>query len=311
MKTDEPIVLPEHLLPDAGYEQNLTPALCFPDPEFPLHVYELNQYFVYGPHCHHGFQEIVLITGGHAIHTVGGFRHPIGVGDLLAIPEKVMHEYSAIADLRYFNILYDPVKLELPLRDFTDVPGASELLPRPGVIGPRHGFRRLKSEIFEQALAMARELHFLLAQKIPGMKFAARGRLILLLDFLARCFAEPDRAGAVRETHRLSRLVNQLEQNPSRNWTIAEMCRITSLSRAVLFLEFRKLFQTTPMDYLLSIRMRQASMMLMQSSMTIGEVALACGFSDSSHFILRFRQRTGVTPRAFRQRAGAAGADGR
>ena len=302
MKTDEQPVPRGRPKFGSWLWQNLTPDRVFPDPEFPLYVYELNQYFFYGPHCHHDFQEIVLITGGRATHTVGGFSHPVGVGDLLAIPEKVMHEYSAIADLRYFNILYDPVKLELPLRDFADVPGASEILPRPGVVGPHHGFCHPKTETFEQAIIMARELHVLLAQRTPGMKFVARARLMLLLDIIARGFADSGRPGSPKKTHRLSRLIELLEKNPTRPWNIVEMCRITSLSRAVLFQEFRKVFQTTPMDYLLSIRLRQACLMLTQSSKSIGEVALACGFSDSSHFILRFRQHTGVTPLEFRRR---------
>ena len=284
--------------------QNITPDRVFPDPEFPLNVYELNQYFVYGPHCHHDFQEIVLITGGRAIHTVGGFSHPIGVGDLLAIPEKVMHEYSAIADLRYFNILYDPVKLKLPLRDFADVPGAAELLPQSEVLGPRHGFCHLSNELFAQALVMARDLHFLLAQKNPGMKFSACARLMLLLDLLARAFVESDPHGFTEKTNRLSHLADLLEQNPARKWTIADMCRITSLSRAVLFQEFQKIFQTAPMDYLLAIRMRQACTLLRDTDLAVGEIAVRCGFCDHSYFSLRFRRKMRISPLDFRRSGG-------
>jgi AraC-like DNA-binding protein len=42
--------------------------------------------------------------------------------------------------------------------------------------------------------------------------------------------------------------------------------------------------------------------LLVNTSQNITTIALACGFSDASHFILWFRKQYGETPYSFRKR---------
>lgn len=286
-------------LPQENRLKVLPPEIAFPNMDFPLTVREVHQYFVYGSHSHSGFLELVLVTGGMATHYFGKTRHPISVGDLLVIPEGVKHGYDTIADLRYYNILFNPQKLGLPINELALVPGAEELLNLKNVPNPG-GYCHLSTENFEKARLMALELHNIQARQIHGMRFAAIGQLMVLLDFLCRCFAESIQYEPPEKVHRLSQLVDEMESKYTANWDIGDMCRITHLSRPILFREFQKIYNTSPMDYLLNIRMRHACLLLTGSAFSVGEIAAACGFTDSSYFILRFRKRTGMTPRQFR-----------
>jgi transcriptional regulator GlxA family with amidase domain len=40
--------------------------------------------------------------------------------------------------------------------------------------------------------------------------------------------------------------------------------------------------------------------MLVHTGLSVRDIAAATGFTDERHLIRRFRQRTGLTPRAFR-----------
>lgn len=59
----------------------------------------------------------------------------------------------------------------------------------------------------------------------------------------------------------------------------------------------------TPGQIVTEARMRWACRELMTTSRSVGEIALACGFSNTSQFHNRFRRHTGTTPLSYRQRA--------
>ena len=50
-------------------------------------------------------------------------------------------------------------------------------------------------------------------------------------------------------------------------------------------------------------RIDQAKMMLAETGTRLGEVGLACGFADQSHFTRVFAQIAGMTPGAWRKNA--------
>jgi AraC family transcriptional regulator len=64
--------------------------------------------------------------------------------------------------------------------------------------------------------------------------------------------------------------------------------------------QFHHYFGCTIGEYLRRARVARAQSLLRRSDLQIGEIALACGFSDQSHFTTAFRRLTGVPPRRYR-----------
>ncbi|HTX92803.1 MAG TPA: substrate-binding domain-containing protein [Anaerolineales bacterium] len=64
---------------------------------------------------------------------------------------------------------------------------------------------------------------------------------------------------------------------------------------------FRQELNITPMMYLRRYRIRQARELLETTNLSIMQVALEVGFSESAHFTRTFQKEVGVTPRAFRR----------
>jgi AraC-like DNA-binding protein len=65
---------------------------------------------------------------------------------------------------------------------------------------------------------------------------------------------------------------------------------------------FKKLYQMTPMQYVLRVRLNAASEAISTSDRSIAEIALACGFYDQSYFTKQFRRQFAETPSAYRER---------
>jgi AraC-like DNA-binding protein len=57
----------------------------------------------------------------------------------------------------------------------------------------------------------------------------------------------------------------------------------------------------TVMDYLYDYRVLQACEMLNNTDKAVGEIALLCGFGNTSHFIKTFKSMLDCTPAKFRK----------
>ena len=63
---------------------------------------------------------------------------------------------------------------------------------------------------------------------------------------------------------------------------------------------FKETLGVTPMQFVMAYRIEQAIKMMEDKAQPLGDIALACGFSDQAHFTRSFKQVTGQTPRNFR-----------
>jgi AraC family transcriptional regulator len=64
--------------------------------------------------------------------------------------------------------------------------------------------------------------------------------------------------------------------------------------------EFRRWYGSTPGDYVRRLRIESACREIPRSDASLGEIAVAAGFYDQSHFCKTFKRFTGLTPAQFR-----------
>lgn len=79
------------------------------------------------------------------------------------------------------------------------------------------------------------------------------------------------------------------------------MAEAAALSRYHFARSFRSEMGVPPVTYLWRRRAQLAASKLSETTRSLAEVALSCGFSDQSHFTTVFRREHGVTPAAFRR----------
>ncbi|AKJ63601.1 AraC family transcriptional regulator [Kiritimatiella glycovorans] len=65
---------------------------------------------------------------------------------------------------------------------------------------------------------------------------------------------------------------------------------------------FRRFQHETPIRYLWRVRTSHGARMLVETGLSIAEIAYRCGFRAPYHFARLIRKRTGVTPREYRAR---------
>lgn len=91
-----------------------------------------------------------------------------------------------------------------------------------------------------------------------------------------------------------------IAEHPEDDHTIASLSREVFLNEQKLKIGFSRCFHTTIGAYLKECRMARASELLLQTSLSISEIARACGYASSTGFIKAFRQKYTLTPLHFR-----------
>lgn len=99
---------------------------------------------------------------------------------------------------------------------------------------------------------------------------------------------------------KLLHYVELLESDGEMQYSQRELAEQVGLSSRQLERLFRKYLGTTPSRYYMDHRLRRARSLLRSTSLSIIDVAIACGFTSHSHFSKSYRERFGTTPRAER-----------
>ena len=103
---------------------------------------------------------------------------------------------------------------------------------------------------------------------------------------------------------RLSAVIQRMERNLEEPISPSVLAREVGMSTRQLERLFRRYVQRSPKRYYMELRLQKARNLLMQTGMSVIEVALACGFTSPSHFSKCYRAHYGSTP--YRER-GTAG----
>ena len=92
-----------------------------------------------------------------------------------------------------------------------------------------------------------------------------------------------------------------LEANLTQDLDMNAVARAASLSPFYLTRIFKQRYGVPPYRYLIGLRIRYASDLLRESSLSVTQVCHRSGFNSLSHFITTFRRHTGMSPSQYRR----------
>ena len=92
-----------------------------------------------------------------------------------------------------------------------------------------------------------------------------------------------------------------MEANLEEPLSLDEIASLVGVSRRQIERLFKRYVGEVPTKYYLDMRLRRARSLLLQTSMSVMEIALACGFQSPPHFSKCYRDLFGHTPSAERR----------
>lgn len=105
------------------------------------------------------------------------------------------------------------------------------------------------------------------------------------------------------ESSSLARTVKEMiDSSAGFDVTLEEISGKLFFTKAHLIRVFRKEYQITPYEYILSRKLRLAKDLLNNTTLSVSEISAYLNFCDPHYFTNFFRSRTGKTPREYRNR---------
>jgi AraC family transcriptional regulator of arabinose operon len=118
----------------------------------------------------------------------------------------------------------------------------------------------------------------------------------LVLSHLWRSVMRPPPA---QHEERLLHVLREIRLHPEKNWSLPVMAEKSALSRSHLHRCCRRLTGWSPAQYVIRQRVARAQLLFQETTMSVKEVAEACGYRDVFFFSRQFRQIAGRPPAQF------------
>jgi AraC family transcriptional regulator len=134
-----------------------------------------------------------------------------------------------------------------------------------------------------------------------GAATRAAGRLATLLANIAPQVARtaPSRGGLAPWQKR--KVEAYIAQRLEGSILVQDLAAIVSLSANHFSRAFKMSFGESPHAYITRSRVGRARALMLNTSDSLSQIALACGFADQAHLCRVFRPATGTTPGAWRR----------
>jgi AraC-like DNA-binding protein len=150
---------------------------------------------------------------------------------------------------------------------------------------------RLTRELAEQRDYYQAAMHHLLAE------------LFVILTREQCCPPDPDHAENA-SFHLAERILRYLTTHYAESIEVSRLHERFNVSRSHMYDHFKQATGHSLNRYLTLYRIHQAKRLLLDTQLSVTEIASAVGYGDLSHFFHTFKSETGLTPNTFRKQTG-------
>ena len=133
-----------------------------------------------------------------------------------------------------------------------------------------------------------------------GSELKKASYLLRILTIFER-EASPDSAAQSDIPDPLQRILDDIHGNFAEIRSVSDILTSHFVSSATLTRWFRKHLHTSPREYLESVRLSNAAVLLANGH-SVTDACMRSGFSDCSHFIVLFKKKFGETPLKYKKK---------
>jgi AraC-like DNA-binding protein len=272
------------------------------DESFPLFIqygYHDEGLFI---HTHKDFSELVIVMKGSAKHIVGDEKFYIKKGDVFVISNDTNHGYEDTEDFRICNIMYRPEILFSGDYDIKKISGFHALFVLEPYFTKEHTF---KSRLMITPIDFEK-IHILIdlmlseyQTKADGWQTLLESSFMTLVVMLSRLYSFDNNSEKI-DIINIAKSISYIENNYTEDISIDVLAEISHYSPRHYTRIFSENYHTTPLNYIISLRIKRACSLLKKSRLPISDIAFQCGFGDNNYFSRIFKKRIGLTPKQFR-----------
>jgi AraC-like DNA-binding protein len=251
----------------------------------------------------HDNYELVYMKTGNTIFEIAGQPVEMGPNDIIIIkpgqPHKFMVKSKIVSEFLVFNFKFENKKThgfsEVPVEDFLNFVSGKE---------SGHYISLKVSQKNEIIYVMNRILKEREGTEI-GSEFLSQLLVMELFVLISRALKMEWESSIKSKSPKLKELieisVKFIRNNFERDISLGDIARYVFLSPSYYTRAFKEEMKTSPINFLLKVRVDRACELLSESELKIGDIALSVGFSNQQRFNEIFKKYTGLTPLQYRK----------
>lgn len=251
-------------------------------------------------HWHEELQ-FTLVTKGSVTMQVDGKIHILKEGQAIFINRNLLHITSELPDTgRYISINF-PDKLlgffagSRMERDYVIPYTNNYCFPAMVFRKEVRWQKRILYELWElQGILLKKEFmyEYKVSQKLVTV-------WMILITNAGDQLAPPSKK-YIRKQERMQKMLSFIHENYMEPILLQDIAAEVNVSIGECCRCFSELIRESPNQYLLSYRISRSMELLNRTELSVTEIALQCGFNDTSHFIQYFKKKIKMTPGEFR-----------
>ena len=174
----------------------------------------------------------------------------------------------------------------------------------PGMVAVGQPFGQITElKIDQTTRGLAGQMLACFSEEITPTEACLEQRFRCLFQSL---LANPANQGLVAHLSRLARcpdtsLHDVMESNFMYNLSLTEFSQLANRSLPTFKREFKRMFHTTPSQWLMQKRLTHAKVLLKTTEKSIGDIVQESGFESDSHFSRVFKNKFGEAPHQYRK----------
>ncbi len=103
------------------------------------------------------------------------------------------------------------------------------------------------------------------------------------------------------EDNSIQCIIDYINHHFSEKITVKSLCNLVNMSESNFNKLFKKQISSSPIEYLINLRLKKAKKFLRETNYTITDIAIRCGFYSASHFSSCFMKQLGITPSDYKK----------
>lgn len=240
----------------------------------------------------HDFVELSIVTSGAIDYHIEGKDYRVEQGDMMLFNPGVYHQSTTIPNTSCteLHIGIAQLRIDKDKSNYIQVPKDQPILRA----------HKYKEEIQHCLQAIEKEQRV----RAFGYTLVLKAKVMELVSLLYRemndeskkSLEELTQAGQREKKKIVQYLIDYMNTHYQEEVSLEDMCNTMYLSPVYLSKIFKEETGTSPINYLIQIRLQKAKDLLEQEQLPIHVVARQVGYSDAYYFSKVFKKHYGMSP---------------
>jgi AraC-like DNA-binding protein/mannose-6-phosphate isomerase-like protein (cupin superfamily) len=259
----------------------------------------------------HEYMQINYVYQGRGRHVVSDHEFDIVKGDIFVIPPYIPHRILPFKnmDIEIFEFEFNMefvnqnINSIENIKSFFDFAYIEPFLVTENQVKPR---LNLAGKIQLEVEDILSEVMAEYKNRYVGFELMIKSLLLKLLVVVGREFSrniedEPDNVLYDRHKDSILKAIQYIEENYSQDLSIEDVAQKAMLSQSYFCYLFKNITSKTFTEYVNNLRISKTMELLKNTNNRVLDICYEAGFNNICYYNRLFKQRTGVSPTAFRK----------